>query len=114
MDATTPLPTPTDVVTWPQAVVALGLIFAVAIWPTLMAYLNTRRTKVAAEQTKAASEETRVVTEHIRSTLLDKNGGSTVKDQLDRIERVLVGQGRRLEGQAQRLEKLEQKLGDGS
>ncbi|MCV2395911.1 hypothetical protein OEB99_16470 [Actinotalea sp. M2MS4P-6] len=55
----------TIVTSWPQAVVATVIVFALLVWPGIAAWLTSRRTN-------------RVLTTN--------NGGSHVKDQLDRIE----------------------------
>lgn len=56
------------ILTWPQATVALFLIFAFMIWPGVMAHLGRKETQA------------------IKKTLTENNGGGSVKDALDRIE----------------------------
>lgn len=59
-----------------QAVVACVVIFAVLIYPSMSARQTVRR---------------------VEKTLTTNNGGSTVKDQNDRIERTLADLGKKLD-----------------
>lgn len=59
-----------------QALVVMVLIFAVMIWPGISASQTTRR---------------------IEHTLTTNNGGSTIKDAVDRIERVQAEHGKKLD-----------------
>lgn len=74
--------TGSDVVTlvdsWPKAIVAVTLILAVLVMPSLLSYLAARQAKRSAVTVGKAHE-----------TLTTTNGGSTVKDQLNRIEDTL-------------------------
>lgn len=92
----------TAVVNGWQALVIIVLVFAVLIWPGIISMLNRRSMK------------------DIKKTLTENNGGSSVKDQMDRIEKVQGEQGKKLtehidwsEGYVKdvgiRLEKLEAK-----
>jgi len=63
------LPDPTSIASWPAAFVACVLIIAVLVVPAVLNYLSTKT---------------------IKTTLTTNNGGSTVKDQLDRIEQRLA------------------------
>lgn len=58
--------------TWPQAIVAVALIVGVLFVPQLGAYVQARRSASAVND--------------VRQTLTTNNGGSHVKDSLDRIE----------------------------
>ena len=58
-----------------QALVVVVLIFAVLIWPSMSARQSVRR---------------------VEKTLTENNGGSTVKDAMDRIEKVQAEQGKKL------------------
>ncbi len=60
---------------WPAALVVALLILALLVWPGILAWLNTRR---------------------VRQTLTTNNGGSHVKDSLDRIEATQANHGARL------------------
>lgn len=80
------LPTTGDVQSWPQAVVAIVMILALAVWPGVQAFLNAKRTKQAVK------------------TLTQNNGGGSIKDQLDRIEA-------KVDQHSGRLEALEQPRG---
>lgn len=59
---------PTRITTGPQAAVMIVLIIAVLVVPSVLTYLGNLQTKAVAR------------------TLTENNGGSTVKDSLDRIE----------------------------
>lgn len=84
-----------------QAIVLCVLIFAVLIWPSMSARSSARR---------------------IEKTLTTNNGGSTTKDQMDRIERTLASHGEKLDSHItwsaghvakvdERLDKLEKHRG---
>lgn len=59
-----------------QALVVVVLIFAVLIWPSLSARQSVRR---------------------VEQTLTKNNGGSTLKDAMDRIERTQAEHGKKLD-----------------
>lgn len=67
------IPDPTTVTTWPQAVVFIALILAVLVVPGVLGYLANKNAK------------------NVKDTLTQKNGGSTVRDQLDRLEKGVAG-----------------------
>lgn len=72
---------PTDlglISTWPQAVVALAIIFAVAVAPALFTYLNNR-----------IARETRDELGEVKRTLTEKNGGKSVIDRFDQLEQMV-------------------------
>lgn len=75
------------ILTWPQAVVAMFLIFAFMIWPGVQAQLARRETQA------------------VKKTLTENNGGGSVKDALDRIEESVTSNGRRLTHLEAELEK---------
>lgn len=62
------LPDPTTVTSWPQAVVTIVMILAILVVPSVLSYLGNQRIKA------------------VEKSLTTNNGGSHVKDQLDRIE----------------------------
>lgn len=64
----TTIPDPTTISTWPQAVVTIVLILAILVVPSVLSYLGNQRIKA------------------VERSLTTNNGGSHVKDQLDRIE----------------------------
>jgi Tfp pilus assembly protein FimT len=64
-----------SVVNWPQASVVVVFILAVIVWPGFAGWLNSRKAKESAQRTE--------------TSLTTNNGGSTTKDQLDRIEKTL-------------------------
>lgn len=76
-----------------QAVVAVAVIFALLVWPQLSA---------------------RQITKRVEKTLTQNNGGGSVKDQMDRIEKVQTEQAEKFdkhiiwsEGIADRVDALE-------
>lgn len=91
------------ILTWPQATVAVVLTFAVMVWPGMFIYLNARRVKAEAASARQEVQE-------VKATLTTNNGGSTVKDSLDRIERNQIEFQRSLMAQHDRLEALEDYL----
>lgn len=64
-----------EVVTWPQAIVALAIILTMFAIPQTLSYLSSRQT----------------------NRQMKNNGGSTVKDSIDRIERKVDSMGDRLD-----------------
>ncbi len=62
------IPDPTSVTTWPSALVTVVLLVLVLGLPSVLAYLGTKQTKA------------------LGRTLTETNGGSSVKDSLNRIE----------------------------
>ena len=64
----TPIPDPTAINSWPSALVTIVLLCLVLGLPSVLTYLGNRRVK------------------GLETTLTTNNGGSTVKDALDRIE----------------------------
>lgn len=65
------LPDPTLVVTWPGALVAIVLVFALLMWPGLLAWINSRAARRAAEST-----------EH----QVNPNSGKSMRDSTNRTE----------------------------
>lgn len=94
------IPSPIEVETWPQAFSLMFLIFAVLIVPGVLAYMAKRlaaaqretatavtKAAEAAQETRNLAEESRDLAEGVHLSLTTNNGGSHIKDQLDRIER---------------------------
>lgn len=63
----------------------LGAV-AIIISGVIITLQNRKQGKEAAEA-KTHAAEAKVVVEEVRTTLTENNGGSSVKDQLDRMER---------------------------
>lgn len=76
---------------WPQAAVALGVICAFAIWPGVLAWLNSRKASNNTADIQKKIHENNETTDVIKKTLTENNGGSHVKDQLDKIENAVEG-----------------------
>ena len=72
------IPDPTSVATWPAAFVAMTLILSILVVPSVLSYLGNQRVK------------------RVQETLQNTNGGSTVRDQLNRIEAQQQEQGKEL------------------
>lgn len=85
----------TAVLTWPQAVVAVVLILAVLVWPTIAGWVQARRAASAVND--------------VKRTLTTNNGGSHVKDSLDRIEATQREHGDTLDALGRRVAVLEQR-----
>lgn len=66
------VPAISEVLTWPQAIFGGLVVLAVLVVPQVLSYLTSRQARTTANQ--------------VQATLTTNNGGSTVKDQLDRIE----------------------------
>lgn len=86
------VPEISEVLTWPQAIFGAVIVLAVLVVPQVLSYLSSRQVRSAAQQ--------------VQSTLTTNNGGSTVKDQLDRIED-------KVDGALGRIDRLEQSETDG-
>ena len=69
----------TAVVNGWQALVIVFAMFAMMIWPGIVSMLNRKAMK------------------RVEKTLTENNGGSSVKDQMDRIEEKQVAQGKKLD-----------------
>lgn len=80
---------------WPKAVVAVTLVVCVLVVPQVGAWVQARRSASAADA--------------VRRTLTTNNGGSHVKDSLDRIERTQAMTTAELRAIARRVEKLERR-----
>lgn len=76
-----------------QALVVLALIFALVIWPSIAAWVQAKRSASAVHD--------------VKQTLTTNNGGSHIKDALDRIERSQADQGAVLDDLATRVTTLE-------
>lgn len=88
------LPDPTSVQSWPQAVVFIFLILAVLVVPSVLSYLGNRRMK------------------RVETTLTTNNGGSTMKDAMDRMEHDLKSLSGSVEGLSGSVEGLSGQVGD--
>lgn len=73
------IPSPIDVESWPQAVVTIVLIVAVVIVPAVLAY-----------RTKLATQRVRREVAQVQTTLTQNNGGNSVKDRFDHLDRTLA------------------------
>lgn len=82
---------------WPKALVAVVLIVAVIVVPSVLSFLAARQAKRSAITVNAAHK-----------TLTTTNGGSTVKDRLERMERSLERRGQALAGLAARMTAVEE------
>jgi uncharacterized membrane protein YhiD involved in acid resistance len=69
------VPDAADILTWPQAVFGAVVVLAALVVPQLLTYLQGRSTKEKVEAVKHQTEN---------------NSGSTLKDAVDRIERLLT------------------------
>ena len=85
----TPLPDPTQITSWPSALVTVVLLILVLGLPSVLTYLGNRQTRAVAR------------------TLDERNGGSSVRDSLDRIEAAQHATGRHLTVLADRVTVLE-------
>jgi len=56
----------TLVTTWPQAVVAVALIVAVIMWPSVASWLNSRSAKVAAASVAERVQQTQTTVTEVR------------------------------------------------
>lgn len=83
MNPTDPLVDISTVLTWPQATVAVFMILCVLVVPQIGAWIQARRSASAVND--------------VKKTLTTNNGGSHVKDSLDRIERNQAEQGHKLD-----------------
>jgi hypothetical protein len=83
-----------DVLTWPQAAVAIVIAIAILVVPQIVGLVQNgaikRRTEAAAAQ-------------------LTNNGGSTLKDAVDRIERKLTSH---VEASTRRAAEVDERLAD--
>lgn len=74
----TDIPSPIEVQTWPQAAVMIVLIVAILVVPSVIGYLNNRQAKATNRQVAQVKQQ------------VTNNGGSSMKDAVDRIETVLT------------------------
>ena len=70
------------IVSWPQAFVAVAIILALSVIPQVLGYLKARTTD--AKVSKVTHE-------------LGNNGGKTIRDAIDRIEKKVTSQGSALD-----------------
>lgn len=78
----TDIPSLSEVLTWPQAVVAVAIVVAVLVVPQIV----------------------QMVQNHAMAKQYKNNGGSTLRDAVDRIEHKVTEQGTMLEETKQRLD----------
>lgn len=83
-----------DVLTWPQAIVAVVIVVAVLIVPQVIQLVQNAGLK---RQTAAVSHQ------------VTNNGGSSMKDAVDRIERTLT---EHVETSAQRAVEMDARLSE--
>lgn len=76
------VPSPIEVTSWPQVVALLGLLAFLAV-PQIIGYLTTSRNARGAASSASAAAET---ASEVKQTLTENNGGSSIKDYLDRLE----------------------------
>lgn len=76
------VPSPIEVTSWPQ-VAALGILLAFLAVPQIIGYLTTSRIARGARDGANAAAET---VSEVKQTLTENNGGSSIKDYLDRLE----------------------------
>ncbi|MBD8077702.1 hypothetical protein [Cellulosimicrobium arenosum] len=65
------LPDPTQVLTWPQALVAVVIILCVLVWPGVLAWINSRSTKALIEDVRHE---------------VNPNSGKSMRDSTNRTE----------------------------
>jgi len=88
-----------QVLTWPQALVAVVIILAGVVWPTIATWLNSHRTQRDLQEVKAKAE---VAAHEVRP-----NSGKSLADAVNRIEATQVEQGQLIGQVVTRLERLE-------
>lgn len=71
MSAEYTLPDASQVITWPGALVALAIVFGLLMWPGLLAWLNSRAARKAAEDTRHQ---------------VHPNSGKSLRDSTNRME----------------------------
>lgn len=71
MGAEYTLPDASQVITWPGALVALAIVFGLLMWPGLLAWLNSRAARKAAEDT---------------AHQVHPNSGKSLRDSTNRME----------------------------
>jgi len=72
------IPTLADVVTWPQAVVAVVIVFALLMWPSVVTMISSHRTSKRLKNVEAKAE---VTAHEVRP-----NSGKSLADAVNRIE----------------------------
>lgn len=78
-----------EIITWPQAIVAVVLL----VWPGVAAWVQAKRSAVTVDK--------------VHKSMTTNNGGSHVKDALDRIEGRQEEQSQTLTDLTERLSALE-------
>ncbi|QUC01094.1 hypothetical protein [Cellulosimicrobium cellulans] len=72
----------TQVLTWPQALVAVVVILAAVVWPSIATWLNSRSTRRDLDTVK---EKVEVAAHEVRP-----NSGGSMADAVNRIESALT------------------------
>lgn len=83
---------------WPQAIVQVVMVLAILVWPGYMATMANRRAKSAETHAKTAAE---TITHEA-----NPNSGSSMKDDLNRIQASLAETNRMLAEQGTQLATL--------
>lgn len=78
MSADAGIPDLADVVTWPQALVAVVVVFALIMWPSIVTMITSRRTS---ERLKSVEAKTEITAHEVRP-----NSGGSMADAVNRIE----------------------------
>lgn len=76
--------------TWPQAVVALGVIFALVMWPNIVTMVTASRT---ATRLKNVEEKAEIAAHEVRP-----NSGKSLADSANRTEAAVHELSRKLDG----------------
>lgn len=84
----------------PQKLEDAAVVFLVALFLYLAQRLQTTKTNKKVEEVSKKVEETKETADHVKTSISENNGGSSVKDHFDRIIRSQ-------DLMAQRLERIE-------
>lgn len=79
----------TQVLTWPQALVAVVVILTAVVWPGVLSWLNSRATKRDMEEVKAKAE---ITAHEVRP-----NSGGSMADAVNRTEALVETMGAKLD-----------------
>lgn len=78
IEASTTIVDITQILTWPQALVAIVVVFAALIWPTIATYMNSHKTQSAMKEVERKVE---ITAHEVRP-----NSGGSLADAVNRIE----------------------------
>ena len=92
------MPDPGDVVSWPQAVVAVAVVLVLGVVPAVGGWLAARRARDTATR--------------VEDTLTTNNGGGHVKDSLDELRRAAAETNARLADLSNRVADVTSGLSD--